>query len=80
MNDQTPPKPGSPEDIRNRLESEEDFINHPKFENSIRKFLIRHPDGVDNAAIARVLMTTEEDVEALFESALAKLREAMCDE
>ena len=65
------------EDIRKKVETEEDFIYCPRLNNSLEKFLIAHPDGIDNAKIAKVLMMTEEEVEAAFQSALKKLKESL---
>jgi hypothetical protein len=59
---------------KKRIREDEDFIAHTKSKNSLSKFLERHPDGVDNATIAKVLLISEEEVEALYESAIAKIR------
>lgn len=67
----------SKEDISKRIQSEEDYIRAPKFQNSLTKFVSKNDEGVDNAAIARALMLTEEKVEELYEESVAMLREQM---
>lgn len=67
-------------DLQYKVLTEEDYVRAPKFSNSLAKFLARNSDGVENATIARLLMITEEEVEAIFEEAVQILREDMVDE
>ena len=64
-------------EILKRIREEEDFVRYPKLGNSLTKFLDANPDGVKNDMISRVLMMTEQEVEALFEDAVKRLRVAM---
>lgn len=66
-------------DTKKRVNTEEDFVHSPRFGNSLRRFLIKNSDGVDNATIAKVLMMTEEEVERLYEEAINELREEMVE-
>jgi hypothetical protein len=60
-----------------RILQEEDYIRCPKFGNSLNKFLSRNFDGVENSTIARLLMMSEDEVEKIYEEAIAKLRKSM---
>jgi hypothetical protein len=59
--------------IRKIIE-DEDFIRCPKCANSLNRYTQRHPDGVENSMIARLLMMTEEEVDTLYQSTLILLR------
>lgn len=67
-------------EIKKRILEEEDYIRAPKFNNSLSKFLAKNPDGVENGVIARLLMSSEEEVEALHQKIVEDLREKMVDE
>ncbi len=67
-------------ELQQRVLTEEDYVRAPKFSNSLAKFLARNSDGVENATIARLLMISEEEVEALFQESVQKLRDEMVDE
>ncbi len=60
--------------IKTRIETEEDFIYCPRLSNSIKNVLKAHPDGIDNERIAKIMLTTEQTVETLFQSAIKKIR------
>lgn len=60
-----------------RILDDEDYIRCPKFSNSLNKFTQKNSEGVENSTIARLLMMSEEEVEAKFQEAVQKLREAM---
>lgn len=57
-----------------KLMEDEDFIDYPKFKNSLKKLIDKYPDGVDNETIAKVLDITEEEVEQIYQSAIKKLQ------
>lgn len=79
------------EDIVKKIKEEEDYIRSPKFANSLNKFLAKNPDGVhikntekpaaalkiQNKAIARLLLISEEEVENLYQKSVVLLREEM---
>ena len=64
-------------EVRERIETDQDFILLKRFEFSLSKLLEKHPDGVPNRVIASALMLTEEDVEDIYEDIILKLREFM---
>lgn len=58
-----------------RIETEEDFINFPKFSNSLKKFMLTYPDGITkDSIIAKALLLTEEEVETRYQEYIAKTR------
>jgi hypothetical protein len=57
-----------------KIEEDEDFIDYPKFKNSLKKLAERYPDGVGNETIAKVLNMTEEEVEDTYQGAIKKLQ------
>ena len=68
------------DDIRKKIQEDEayeDFIRCPKCGNSIKKLLAKYPDGVEDSAIARFLMLTEEEIERIHKEAAKMLREDM---
>lgn len=65
------------DDILKRIETEDDYIRCKKFSNSLNRFISKFPDGSEDAAIARVLMISEEEVRVIYGSAVRKLRKEM---
>lgn len=65
------------EDFRKRLDTDPDFVNLPRFDNSLKKLLAKHPDGVSDKTIAQALMIDEDDVESTYKSIILKLRRAV---
>lgn len=68
------------EDVQKRVCEEEDYIRCPKASNSLTKFLQKNTEGVEDATIARLLVIPEEKVEAIYQEAVATLREGMTDD
>lgn len=62
------------EEKKHKILEDEDFIDYPRFKNSLKKFIEKHPDGVDNETIAKVLQMEEDEVEATYQSAIQKLK------
>ena len=60
-----------------KILDDEDYIRCPKFSNSLNKFTQKNSEGVENSTIARLLMMTEEEVEAKYQEAVARIREEM---
>lgn len=60
--------------VKKKIEDEPDFIYCPRLGNSLEKFANMYPEGVDNEKIAKVLLMEQEEVDALFESAINKIR------
>lgn len=65
------------EEKKRKILEEEDFIDYPKFKNSIKKLIEKNPDGVDNETIAKSLGIEESEVEALYQSAVEKLQKTL---
>jgi len=59
--------------LKERIENEEDFINYPRYKNSLKVLVDKNPDGVDNKKISKALMIDEEEVEKALSSAIAKI-------
>ena len=60
--------------VKERIDLEEDFCYCPRLGNSISNLVDKNPMGVSNERIAKVLLTTEEEVENIFARAIVKLR------
>ena len=71
---------GKDRKMKNRKEMEEkihedpDYIAFPRFGNSLKRFVSSYPEGVDNKTIAKLLLLEVDEVDALFESAIGKIR------
>lgn len=65
------------EEIRQKIDTEPDFVNSKRFDFSLDKLLDRYPDGAPGRVIAQALLMTEEEVEELYLRTVAKLRRAM---
>ena len=65
------------EEIRARLQSEEDFIPLKRFSFSLKALLDRYPDGVPDRIIAQSLLVDEDQVEVLYQEVVEKLRVIM---
>jgi hypothetical protein len=59
------------------IESDPDFIYSKRFNYSLAELQKRYPDGCPDRIIAAVLMITEDDVEAIYQKIVVKLRNAM---
>lgn len=59
---------------KRKIYEENDYIDHPKYKNSIKKLIEKYPDGVEDQVIAKVLNITEEEVEEIYQSAVEKLK------
>jgi hypothetical protein len=60
---------------KHKILNDEDFIDYPKFKNSLSKLIEKYPDGVETETIAKVLNMTEEEVEETYMSAIQKLKD-----
>jgi hypothetical protein len=60
-----------------RIDEDRDFINSPKYNNSLKKLLDEHPDGVSDSVICRVLKIEETELESIYLKALMKLKQSM---
>lgn len=65
------------EEIKNRIENDEDFINIKRFDYSLKKLLERYPEGAPVSVMAQALMIPEEELEVMYQNILSKLRKAI---
>lgn len=64
-------------EIRRRIETEPDYINIKRFDYSLAKLLERYPEGAPNRIIAHGLAIAEQEVEEMYQHAVARLRVSM---
>jgi hypothetical protein len=69
----------SKEDVKKRVLEEIDFIKSYKYANSLNKFLSRNTKELDDSTIARLLMIEKDEVEEIYQKAVAILREGVVD-
>lgn len=60
-----------------KIKEERDFIHAPKFGNSLNNFLAKNENMLENNAIGRLLLISPEEVEAIYQESVVKLREEM---
>ena len=60
--------------LKKKIAEDADFIYCPRLGNSLSKLLDKHPEGIDDERIQKILLMTEKEVEATYQSALEKLR------
>jgi hypothetical protein len=69
----------SPDAEAIRTATEDDYIHCPKCKNSLSAFMAKAPDGCEDGVIAKLLMMTEAEVEAIYAAAAAVLRKKVVD-
>ncbi len=65
------------EDQKEKIENEPDYIYCPSADNSISKFIAKHPNGVTDEKAAQVLLMTKEKFQKYYEEAIEMLRKDM---
>lgn len=65
------------EEILKKIAEEEDYIRCPKCSNSINKLISKNSNGVKDNVIARLLLTTEENIAKIYDETVKILREGM---
>jgi hypothetical protein len=55
--------------------NDSDYINSPKYSNSLSLFLKDNPNGVKDKVICRLLDINQDQLEEIFKSAMNKLRQ-----
>ena len=63
--------------IQKKIMEDEDFIYCPRLGNSLSKLIDKHPDGIEDERIEKVLLLTPKELETAYQSALTKLRKAV---
>ena len=64
-------------EIRQRVETDPDYINLKRFDFSLRKLLVRYPDGCPDHIIAQALILNESEVETTYNNVVIRLRTLM---
>lgn len=64
-------------EVADKIMEDEDFIYCPRLGNSLKKLIDKNPEGVDDERIAKVLLMDEEEVKAIFATAIGKLRKSL---
>ena len=49
----------------------------PKHKNSLKNLIASNPEGLDDKTIAKALMMSEEELEAVYQKAISNLKEAL---
>jgi hypothetical protein len=65
------------EEKKRKILEDEDFIDYPKFKNSLSKLIEKYPDGVSDEVIAKVLNITPEEVEKIYNSSIQKIQKSL---
>jgi hypothetical protein len=65
------------QDLSTKVLRERDFINSPKHDNSLRKFVDEHPDGAKDSVICKALCMTQKELEETYQCAILKLKEGL---
>jgi hypothetical protein len=68
------------DDLKKKIKEDEDFVRAPKYSNSLNKFLAKNERKLDNVAIGRILLISEDEVEAIYQQSIIELRKGMIDE
>jgi hypothetical protein len=63
--------------LKELIATDDDFIYCPKFNNSIKKLLTNHPNGLTLDRIAKVLLMTEDEVKQIYKTVLKKMRRSI---
>lgn len=65
------------EEEKNKVELDPDFIYCPSANNSLDKFLSKHPDGVNDEKAAQVLLLTPDKLKKYYDEAIELIRKDM---
>lgn len=63
-----------------RIDTDPDFVDSPKHNNSLKRLVSEYPNGVPDHIIRRALRLTQEEVDAVYSRAILKLRESLRDD
>lgn len=58
-----------------KISTDPDYVCAPKHRNSLATLIERYPNGAPDSVIAKVLLIKPEQVKAMFEKILLKLKE-----
>ena len=64
-------------EMEKKIREEEDFIHAPKHQNSLQKFLAKTDKLLENGAIGRLLLISENEVEKIYQESIVELKREM---
>lgn len=65
--------------LKKKIMEDEDFIYCPRLGNSLDRLVQKHPDGIDDERIQKVLLISAKELNEIYESAIKKLRKSMAE-
>lgn len=65
--------------LKKKIVEDEDFIYCPRLGNSLNRLIQKHPEGIDDERIQKVLLITAKELEDIYGSAIKKLRKCMVE-
>ena len=68
------------DEMIDKIKNDPDFIHSPKFGNSLNKLLAKSDGMLENGAIGRLLLLSEEEVEAIYQESIVELRKDLVGE
>lgn len=63
--------------LAEQVNNDPDFINLPKYNNSLTTFLGEHPNGTSDSVICKALCITQEELDILLKNVIIKLQESV---
>ena len=63
--------------LRKKIKNDPDFVYCPRLGNSLKKLMDKHPEGIDDERIEKVLLMSKKEIEETYNSALEKLRKSI---
>lgn len=64
-------------EVKAKLDQDPDFVYLKRFDYSLKKVMLRYPEGCPTRVIAQALLMTEEDVEIMHKNIVSKLQTLM---
>jgi hypothetical protein len=64
------------QDVALKIANDPDFINSPKYNNSLASLLEDNPEGVSDSVICKTLCLSQEELLRIYNCAILKLRMA----
>jgi hypothetical protein len=63
--------------LKDKIMNDPDFIYSPKYEFSLKKFVYRHDEGIEDSHAAKVLLMDPEEIEKIYKKAVENLKKIM---
>lgn len=68
------------DEMLRKIKEDPDFIHAPKFGNSLQKFLAKNDNLLENGAVGRLLLISQEEVERIYQESIVELRKEMIED